>query len=275
MAQSLKQKLDKLYDGYDFQGRIAHDPIELPHQYSRPEDIELSAFIASCFAYGNVKSFKPFVKELLSRMGQSPFDYLSRFDIHKHRNRFQGLKYRFNTNNDVLGLLYVLNRVIKKFSSIEEAFKRHYSNGDESIAAGLAGMIDIFLGFDTSAVHGNNEDRKGFRQFFPSPLRGSACKRMNMFLRWMIRDRDIDFGIWSGVPKNRLVIPLDVHIARISRCIGLTQRSGQDWKTAVEITESLRKIDPEDPVKYDFALCHQGISRVCSSRRCGECTLKP
>ena len=96
---------------------------------------------------------------------------------------------------------------------------------------------------------------------------------MNMFLRWMIRDRDIDFGIWKGIPKNKLVIPLDVHIARISRCLGFTLRSTQDWKMAVEITEFLKTMDPEDPVKYDFALCHQGIAGVCSAMHCDECAL--
>ncbi len=273
MTKSLKQKLDRLYSDYDFQGRIAHDPIELPHQYSRPEDIEISGFIASCLAYGKVTLFKPVIKALLSRMGQSPCDFLIHFNVRRQRDLFAGLRYRFNRNDDIIGLLYVLSSVIKKYGSLESAFKRHYRKSDSSVAAGLAGIIDIFLGMDTAAVYGDDMKREGLLQFFPSPSRGSACKRMNIFLRWMIRDRDIDFGIWKGIPKNKLVIPLDVHIARISRCLGFTRRSTQDWKMAVEITESLKTIDPEDPLKYDFALCHQGIAGVCSSMRCDECAL--
>ncbi|MGO9014392.1 MAG: TIGR02757 family protein [Dissulfurispiraceae bacterium] len=273
MTQSLKHKLDRFYSDYDFQGRIAHDPIELPHQYTRPEDIEISGFIASCFAYGKVTLFKPVVKALLSRMGPSPSDFLLHFNVSSQRDLFAGLRYRFNRNDDFIGLLYVLSRVLRKYGSLESAFKQHYRKSDSSVEGGLAGLIDIFLGLDMAAVYGNDMRREGLLQFFPSPSRGSACKRMNMFLRWMIRDRDIDFGIWKGIPKNKLVIPLDVHIARISRCLGFTRRSAQDWKTAVEITESLKTMDPEDPLKYDFALCHQGIAGVCSSMHCAECAL--
>ena len=273
MTQSLKRKLDRLYSGYDFRGRIAHDPIEFPHQYARPEDIEISGFIASCFAYGKVTLFKPVIKSLLSRMGESPRDFLLEFNVRRHKDLFIGLRYRFNRNDDIIGLLYVLSRVIKKYGSLESAFKRHYGNSDASVEAGLTGLIDIFWGMDTDAVYEGDLKRNGLLQFFPSPARGSACKRMNMFLRWMIRDRDIDFGIWKGIPKDKLVIPLDVHIARISRCLGFTRRSTQDWKTAVEITASLKTMDPDDPLKYDFALCHQGIAGVCSARHCNACTL--
>jgi uncharacterized protein (TIGR02757 family) len=273
MTQSLKQSLDRFYREYDFQGRVRFDPIELPHQYSSPEDIEVSGFLAACFAYGKVDLFKPVVKSILSIMGSSPCDFLLHFNIRRQRDLFSGLRYRFNRTDDIIGLLYVLSRVIKKHGSIESVFKLHYRKNDTSIEAGLAGLVDIFLGMDTDAVYGDDLKRDGFLQFLPSPARGSACKRMNMFLRWMIRDRDIDFGIWTGIPKNKLVIPLDVHIARISRCLGFTRRSAQDWKTAVEITESLKTIDPEDPLKYDFALCHQGIARVCSSMHCSECVL--
>jgi len=273
MTQSLKQKLDSFYRDYDFQKRIAHDPIELPHQYARPEDIEISGFIASCFAYGKVTLFKPLIKSLLSRMGQSPYDFLIHFNVGRQRDLFAGLRYRFNMNYDIIGFIYILNRVIRKYGSLESAFKRYYRKSDPSVEAGLAGIIDAFLGVDTSAVYGDDLKRKGLLQFFPSPSGGSACKRMNMFLRWMIRDRDIDFGIWKGIPKNKLVIPLDVHIARISRCLGFTLRSTQDWKMAVEITEFLKTMDPEDPVKYDFALCHQGIAGVCSAMHCDECAL--
>jgi uncharacterized protein (TIGR02757 family) len=270
----LKEALDRLYSEYDFRGRVAFDPISIPHQFQEPKDIEVSGFIASCFSYGKVQLFKPVIKSLMSIMGQSPFDFILNFDVRRQRDLFAGLRYRFNKNDDVIALLHVLHKIVSKHGSIESVFKQHYNAGDSSIEGGLVGLIDTFLEVDTSIVYGDEQKRGGYLQFFPSPSGGSACKRINMFLRWMIRDRDIDFGIWKRIPKNKLVIPLDVHIARISRCLGFTQRSSQDWKMALEITESLKRIDPQDPLKYDFALCHQGIAKLCSASRCSHCALK-
>ncbi len=270
---AFKESLERFYKDYDFAGRMRFDPIEFPHQYSRPEDIEVVAFIASCFAYGKVDLFKSVLKRIFAQMGQGPGDFLSAFNVKKQRGLFADIQYRFNRNDDIVCLLYVISRVLKNYGSLEAAFRVRYSESDKNIGNGLSGLVDTLLGIDTTAVYGDVEKRGGFLQFLPSPSRGSACKRMNMFLRWMVRDRDIDFGLWKDIPKNKLVIPLDVHIARISKCLGFTRRSTGDWKMAVEITESLKAIDPDDPIKYDFALCHQGIARICSSKRCSECTL--
>ncbi|MDI6800731.1 MAG: TIGR02757 family protein [Thermodesulfovibrionales bacterium] len=270
---TLKQTLDRLYNTYNFKERILHDPIEFPHEYKRPEDIEVSGFIASCFAYGRVDLFKPVVRKVLSIMGKSPHDFLLGFNLKKRRHLFSGIKYRFNENEDILCLFYLLSKTLKRHGSMEVLFKKGYKDADANIGEGLGGLIHGLLAVDTSPVYGENIRPVGFLQFFPLPEKGSACKRMNLFLRWMIRDRDIDFGIWEGIPKSKLIIPLDTHIARISKCLGFTRRSSQDWKMAVEITESLKKFDSEDPLKYDFALCHQGISRVCSKMNCKECSL--
>ena len=269
---SLKQILDRFYNTYDFKERILHDPIEFPHQYKRPEDIEVSGFVASCFAYGRVDMFKPVVKKILSTMGESPYDFLVNFNLTRHGRLFSGIKYRFNENNDIICLLYVLNRALKRYKRLDVLFKLHCWNDDQNIGIGLTGFVESLLITDTSPVYGKNTKTMGFLQFFPSPQKGSACKRMNLFLRWMIRDRDIDFGIWKGIPKNKLIIPLDTHIAKISKCLGLTKRASQDWKMAEEITEALKILDPEDPLKYDFALCHQGISRMCSKNQCSNCS---
>jgi uncharacterized protein (TIGR02757 family) len=269
---NLKQTLDRFYREYNFKERILHDPIEFPRQYKRPEDIEVSGFIASCFAYGRVDLFKPVIKRILSIMGESPYDFLFDFNLKRHGHLFSGIKYRFNENSDIICLLYVLSMVLKRYKQLDALFKLHCRNDDPNIGIGLAGFVESLLSTDTSPVYGKNIKTMGFLQFFPSPKKGSACKRMNLFLRWMIRDRDIDFGIWKGIQKNKLVIPLDTHIARISRCLGFTKRSSHDWKMAVEITEALKRLDSEDPLKYDFALCHQGISRVCGKRGCKECS---
>jgi uncharacterized protein (TIGR02757 family) len=291
---NLKQTLDRFYREYNFNDCILHDPIEFPHQYKRPEDIEVSGFIASCFAYGRVDLFKPVIKRILSIMGESPYDFLVNFNLKRHGHLFSGIKYRFNENEDILCLLYVLSRALKKYGSIESLFKLHYKESDFNTGNGLTGLVETMTAIDLShpplnplpSREGKSLGIKtnypspcgrgrgggdGFLQFFPSPKKGSACKRMNLFLRWMIRDRDIDFGIWKGIPKNKLVIPLDTHIARISKCLAFTKRSSQDWKMAVEITGALKRFDSEDPLKYDFALCHHGISRVCSKMSCKEC----
>jgi len=265
---NLKQTLNSLYKTYNFKDRVFHDPIEFPCQYKQHQDIEISGFIASCFAYGRVDLFKPIIGKILSFMGDSPYDFISNFNLKKHGKLFTGIKYRFNSTNDIVALLYVIHKVVKKYGSIESCFKSFYNEKDGNIGSALSGLISYML---KQAPLERNFLSKGFLQFFPSPQKGSACKRMNLFLRWMIRDRDIDFGIWKGIAKSKLVIPLDTHIARISRCLGFTKRVSQDWKTAIEITEAMKRFDSDDPLKYDFALCHSGISKVCSALRCKDC----
>ena len=271
--RSLKQILDRLYRDYDFEGRVLHDPIEFPHQFKRPEDIEISGFIAACFAYGRVELFKPVIKKILSAMGDSPYDFLREFSLKKQRRLFSGISYRFNKNDDILCLLYVLSMLVTQYGTIEAAFKNNYRDSDPDTGNGLTGLMGILLSTDVSPVYGENIKPPGFRQLLPSPANGSACKRTCLFLRWMVRCADIDFGIWKDVPGNKLVIPLDTHIARISKCLGFTRRSSQDWEMAVEITGALKKLDPADPLKYDFALCHQGIAGLCSKMKCSECKL--
>ncbi|MGO9952750.1 MAG: TIGR02757 family protein [Dissulfurispiraceae bacterium] len=271
--EKLKLVLDQFYMDFDFAGTAARDPIEFPRSYMQKEDKEISGFIASAFAYGNVNIFKPVVRTLLSKMGESPSSFIRQFDIKRQRNIFAGIKYRFNDNDDIVALFFILHKVLNQSGSLEAVFMKHYSFDDRHIGSAIAGLIDDLLEIDTTPVYGDNVKPVGLRQFIPSPRKGSACKRMNLYLRWMIRDRDIDFGIWKGIPKHKLIIPLDTHIARISKCLELTGRKSQDWMMAVEITEALKKLDPEDPLKYDFALCHQGISKVCSAKNCKGCRL--
>ncbi len=274
----LKKILDKFYREYNFDERMLYDPIEFPHRYIKPSDIEVSGFIASCFAYGRVGLFKSTVEKILAVMGMSPYDFLINFNLKKQRKLFEGIKYRFNKHEDIVSLLFMVHEILKKSASIENVFKRFYSNDDINIEKGLTGLVDSFLRINTSRIYGSNIKPPGLLNFFPSPKNRSACKRANLFLRWMIRDRDIDFGIWKGIQANSLIIPLDTHIAKISKCLGFTKRSSQDWKMAVEITESLKRFNPEDPLKYDFALCHHGISGLCKGQRgnkeCRNCVFR-
>jgi uncharacterized protein (TIGR02757 family) len=276
-----RELLDKFYHEYDFSGRLSHDPIEFPHRYKNKLDIESTGLIASCFAYGRVDLFKPVIGKILAVMGKSPHEFLIEFNPKKHTKFFNGISYRFNKENDIQCFIHVISKILKKYGSIESAFMKYYKKDDPDIGHALKGFISYMLSTVFPSIHKNKKQASdGFKQFFPSPVGGSACKRANLFLRWMIRNKDIDFGIWKGVPMNKLIIPLDTHIAKISRCIGLSKRKSADWQMAAEITNALKRFDPVDPLKYDFAMCHYGISKMCkglsskSKTTCKNCVLK-
>lgn len=274
----LKRVLDGFYRSFDYEGRLVHDPIVFPRRYDSPRDAETAGFIASCLAYGRADLFMKVAGRLLGRMGESPYDFIMDFDLKRHRSVFDGISYRFNETDDIICLVYILHIVLNEYGSLEHLFMKHFDPGDRTIERGLAGFVKELRQTDASPVYGSRHYPSGLLQFFPSPSGGSACKRMNLYLRWMIRGRDIDLGLWKGVSSSALIIPLDTHIARISRCLKLTRRKAQDWKMAEEITGALRKLDPADPVKYDFALCHHGISGICRGIRgdkaCSGCLLK-
>lgn len=274
---SLKQTLDRFYHEYNFKERLKHDPIEFPHRYSRREDIEMAGFIASSFAYGKVGLFKPVVEKILAAAGKHPAGFFANFNLRKDARYLKDISYRFNKEKDILCLAYLLHSVLKEWGSLRDLFYHHYDPEHDDIQMALTGFVDCFLNVNTRAVYGNDGQPSGLTQLFPHPEKGSACKRMNLFLRWMVRTKDIDLGIWSSIPPSKLIIPLDTHISRIARCLGLTQRKASDWRTAREITEMLKQYDPRDPLKYDFALCHQGISGLCkgteSQTSCRTCNL--
>jgi len=270
--------LDRFYSEYDFSKRLVHDPIEFPHRYSDPEDIEAAGFISAALAYGKVGLFKPVIGKILEPCGKHPSQFLMNFSLKRDIKYLRDISYRFNKEEDIVCLVYMLGYVFKEWGTLKKLFYHFYKEEDRDIKSALTGFVEYFYNIDTSTVYGTDIKPNGLKQLFPSPQKGSACKRMNLFLRWMVRSEDIDFGIWDNIPSNKLIIPLDTHIARISKCLGLTQRVSADWKMAEEITASLREFDPTDPLKYDFALCHHGISGLCMGKKdesiCLECTLR-
>ncbi|MBF0538190.1 MAG: TIGR02757 family protein [Nitrospirae bacterium] len=294
MSGYLKQLLDSFYADFDFKRGILNDPIEFPHRYKDPLDVETVAFIASSFAYGKVELFKPVIDSILSKMGQSPSAFLYDFDIRRQRGDFEPIYYRLNRGKDVCALLYIIHKALRHKGSLKAIFLNHPKRppialgigaggdrmtpveaGGDNVYDMLARFTDYIYTIDTTAVYGANIRPHGLLQLFTSPHKGSACKRLNMFMRWMVRDRDIDFGLWKEVPKDALIIPLDTHIGRVGRCLGFTRRKTNDWKTAEEITQALKALDPDDPLKYDFAMCHHGISGYCKSyqgqSQCHKC----
>jgi len=261
--KKLQKALDRLYTTFDFELHRKKDPIEFPHRYKKNKDIETVAFITALFSYGKVDIFKSFLEAVFHVMGSSPFDFLRQFTKIKGNRLFKGFKYRFNTDADLVLLLLTLKKVLSRSGSLGEVFIRYYRESERDMRASLTGFVEDLFRTACSI----ERPGRGMRHLFPSPKSGGACKRLNLFLRWMVRDHDVDLGLWKGIQKSDLIIPLDTHIGRVSRCIGLTKRKSSDWRTALEITEALKRFDPLDPLKYDFALCHQGISGICRADR--------
>jgi uncharacterized protein (TIGR02757 family) len=255
--RALKEKLEYHYARYD-KTAVSPDPIDFPRRFGKPENIELAAFLSSVFAYGNVKAILRALDFISDLLGENPYDALvSEKSGLLARIRKSGLRYRFYSNEDIARLFEMLKRAYGEFGSLENLFMKSY----EPNAPNLRNEIELFNAWFLNECEKANCSTRGFRFMFPQPSKGSAVKRMNLFLRWMVRKDEIDFGLWRGIPKNRLVIPLDVHVARISRELGLTKRNDNGWKTAVEITETLKLFDENDPIKYDFALCHIGMRK--------------
>ncbi len=256
---TLKQKLDYHYKAFD-KTKISPDPLQFLHLFADEKDIEAAGFISSIFAYGNVKQIINTLDKIFLIAGKSPFDFI--FNFHKMGipGGMKTLKHRFYTSEDITVLFTVLNMIYNEYGMLKYLFLKFYKPGEPDIKNTLSRFSNFFLESVQKVNEGNLT--QGLRFMFPLPELGSACKRMNLFLRWMIREDELDFGIWNEVPKNKLIIPVDTHVARICRTLGLTERRNVSWKMAEEITQSLKKFDPADPVKYDFAICHIGMRKL-------------
>jgi len=222
------------------------------------------------FAYGNVKSVLRTVDAALGYLGRSPARAIASFDPRKDSRRLRAFYHRFNTSRDLGVLFWIIRRALEEHGSLEAAFTVGLSPCDAEITNALENFCKLLLGFGHEQFYprGELKRRIGVRFLFPRPSEGSACKRLNLFLRWMVRPNDgIDCGVWTGVSTRQLVIPLDTHIARISTYIGLTAMRSPGWPMALDITRRLRRLHADDPVRYDFALCHLGIAGDCPRKR--------
>jgi len=279
MDKNLKERLDGLYRTFDL-AFLATDPLEFVHRYDSPEDREIVGLVSSSLAYGRVDTIKKSVSSVMEVAGRSPAKFTRRFDPVKGRALFSGFKHRFNDGDDIACLFWFARQMLGESGSIGAFFMKGYPGEGRNVKEALAAFSSGVLSLDSKAVYGKKAlpPKAGVRFFFPNPFDGSPCKRLNLYLRWMVRRDRLDFGQWAGVDPARLVIPLDTHIARISRNIGLTSRANPGWKMAEEITEALKALDPEDPVKYDFALCRLGILDRCPKRRdaakCERCLIR-
>ncbi|MCF8267436.1 MAG: TIGR02757 family protein [Ignavibacteriales bacterium] len=252
----LKKKLEYHYRYFDI-SKISPDPIEFPMRYKDPRDIEISAFLASVFAYGNVRQINSTLIRLDKIMESGPFNFIENYSSKKNLSVIEGIYHRFYSSEDIDGIFNILHRVYTTYGSLKYLFLLYYFEKDRDIKNSLS-----FFSASLKNIGKNYIKNERLLKFIlPDPFSGSACKRMNLFLRWMVRKDHIDFGLWEEVSPAKLIIPVDTHVARISKQIGLTTKNTVSWKMAEEITEKLREINPVDPVKYDFAICHIGMRK--------------
>ena len=271
---SLKICLDNLLDSY---GReyLDTDPLGIVHRYKNSADIETAGFIASALAFGGAPQIRKSVEKALIPAGDSPADFAVNLSPDRAEKLFRGFYHRWTKEAEIAGLFLALGQILREYGSIGGFVKTVYSPLDETIAEAISGLSEKILGICNGlpTICEGKVKNGGISYLVPSPKTGSACKRMAMYFRWMVRGPDgLDFGLWKFIPSSKLVIPLDRHIARMGQILGLTQRKSTDWKMAAEITGTLRLLDPEDPVKYDFALVRPGIIGKCRDVRHGDCS---
>ncbi len=260
MMPRLKEVLDDLYDIPRLKAHIENDPIEFPHLYNEPGDIELAGFIASSLAFGRIGLFKPIIRKILSFADNSLYEYIINFEPKKDLRHFDSLYYRMCKGKDIAALLFILREVVRKHGTIGNLFLSCH-DPQTSLRNTLSMFVRCLRETDTTPVYGRTKATRGLLQLIPSPDNGGPCKRLNMYLRWMVRPADgIDFGLWNRIPPSSLVYPLDTHIIRICKELKMTKRKSANWAMTEEITDKFRLISPDDPLKYDFALCHLGVS---------------
>ncbi len=251
VSDELKAFLDEKVAQYNKPGFIENDPVSIPHQFSQQQDIEISGLFAAVLAWGQRKTIINKCNELMEMMDGAPHDFVLHASD-KDLVRLEQFKHRTFNATDTLYFVHFLKSVYQQHESLEELFAPN-DYQDPTTERALVNFYERFIALDNfparTAKHVQN------------PLRKSACKRMNMYLRWMVRDDDkgVDFGVWKRIKPQQLICPCDLHVDRVARKLGLITRKQTDWQTALELTESLREMDPHDPVKYDFALFGLGI----------------
>lgn len=244
--------LDKLVEKYNQPEFIENDPISIPHQFSKLQDIEIIGFWVAMLAWGQRVTIINKSKELLQLMDNAPHDFVLNYE-ESDLKPFLKWKHRTFQPTDTLYFLDFFKRYYTENNSLELAFAKHLAESDEHVGKALTGFHQQF--FD----HENAPKRT--QKHVATPIRKSTCKRLNMFLRWMVRDdhHGVDFGLWKRIKPSQLLIPLDVHVDRVARRFNLIERKQTDWKTVLELTEKLKQFDATDPVKYDFALFGYGL----------------
>lgn len=256
LSENLKNKLESIYSFYHKPEFLYTDPLKCVHSFESGTQKEIAGLICAVLAYGRVEIIIRNCNRIFEIMNQKPVEFIQETSFKQKLEHLKGFKHRFNDCFDMALLLESVRIVLCKYGSIENYFESFYKTGQS-----MKKTMSMFI-YDMKLCASNIAPlrKKSFEYLLPSPESGSACKRINMYLRWMIRKDDgIDLGVWKKLPSSMLIIPVDTHIAQIARRFGLSERKSADWIMAEEITSKLREIDSVDPVRFDFSLCRVGM----------------
>jgi uncharacterized protein (TIGR02757 family) len=278
LTPTLTPRLDALYHDYNRVDSVS-DPVHLVRPFTDPADREIAGYCAASLAFGRVASILNSIGALFRIMGPHPAAFVRAFEPDAPHPELRALVHRWTRGDDLAALLWILRQMLEQSGSIESFFLEGLSEEHEDVGPALDSFSTRALQLDVRRAYGRRRlpKRPGVCYFFPRPSAGSACKRQNLFLRWMVRSDEVDLGAWTRVPASKLIVPLDTHVIRLGRCLKLTRYTSPGWKMAADITASLRALDPEDPVRFDFSLCHVGMMNACGfGRKQGDsqCPLK-
>jgi uncharacterized protein (TIGR02757 family) len=250
--EKLVQFLNNKVEEYNQPSFINDDPVSIPHQFTKTQDIEIAAFFSAIFAWGNRTTIINKSKELMNMMDNAPHDFIKNHQV-TDLKKILGFKHRTFNDTDLLYFIEFFKYHYSHSNSLQTAFSRFMKPGDTSTENALNGFFTYFFSLEDAP-------RRTFKHI-ASPAKNSTCKRLSMFLRWMVRkdNKGVDFGIWEQISPSQLVCPIDVHVARVAKRFNLLQRKQTDWQAALELTDCLKKIDQEDPVKFDYALFALGV----------------
>jgi len=272
-SRRLAKALERVYERHSHRRLIAPDPLQFVYRYQRAADREMAGFLAAMLAYGRVRQIEAACERLFAAMGSQPAEFVRNLGP-AERRALAGFRHRFTSGRDLADLMALLRRALREAGSIEALFKMGYDGGDGTIIPALERFCETLLQWHTSMASG--PAGPGFKHLLGSPRRRSACKRLHLFLRWMVRRDDVDPGVWAGIAPAKLIVPVDVHMARLCGLLGLHDGAAASGRTALAITRRFAEIEPADPVKYDFALSRVGIVEGCdgtAGARCRACEL--
>ena len=268
--------MDTLYSEFNAEHSVA-DPIWQVRRFERPDDREVAGFIAAALAFGRVQSVLNSIDGMLAVMGGSPARFVRDFDPSRQRDSFKHLVHRWTNGADFAALVWILHQMLERSGSIEGFFAEGLDDNAIDVAGALQSFSTRAMLLDVDAIYGRRRPKPGVAYFFSRPSSGGACKRLNLFLRWMVREDRVDVGAWKRVRPGQLIVPLDTHVIRVGQCLQLTRLKSPGWRMAADITASLRSIDPVDPIKFDFSICHLGMMNACGfGKKSGDsqCPLK-
>ncbi len=278
LAGRLEPLLEKLLEESDPVGLRDSDPVSVVHRFTEPLDQEIVGLVASSLAFGNARAILSSVRRVLEVLGSRPSSFLDDAGADSLAGELAGFSHRWIRGNDVAALLHAGSRLQSEHGSLGELFasRLHAAGGNPRMA--VKSFVGAFRNVEKCSRRGHDEPSKWMGYLLPDGSGGGACKRLHMYLRWMVRGPDeIDLGLWQQVPTRILMVPLDTHTSKLCRYLGLTSRKDASWRTAEEVTWNLRGIAPDDPVRYDFVLAHLGISRRCRHQHiakvCGDCSI--